>query len=81
MFVPAAIRKKKSGAGKDGKGAVNAAPGVESGEGGEVLQAKGPDLMSSLRGQLGAMEPKQAKKEKEDYEKFVESMGDILGSS
>ena len=46
-----------------------------------MLQGKCPDLMSSLRGQLGAMEPKQVKKEKGDYEKFVESMGDILGPS
>ncbi|KZV74140.1 hypothetical protein PENSPDRAFT_732525 [Peniophora sp. CONT] len=79
-FVPAAIRKKKAVAGKEAKGVLNAAPGVESGEGGEVLQAKGPDLMSSLRGQLGGMEPKAQSKEKGDYEKFVESMGDILGS-
>ncbi|VDB84194.1 unnamed protein product [Peniophora sp. CBMAI 1063] len=78
-FVPAAIRKKKASAVAKG-GAVNAAPGVEAVEGGEVLQAKGPDLMSSLRGQLGGMEPKQVQKEKGDYEKFVESMGDILGS-
>ncbi|KAI0032165.1 WW domain binding protein 11-domain-containing protein [Vararia minispora EC-137] len=75
-FVPASMRRKKATAGAQASGGkVNAAPSV-GGEVGEQREER-PDLVSALKGQFGDAKPR----EKGDYEKFVEEMGDILGAS
>ncbi|KAI0778623.1 WW domain binding protein 11-domain-containing protein [Trametes elegans] len=89
-FVPAALKRKKPGAGPS---KVNAAPTVRSaddkGDDAEAAPAARPDLLSTLQDKFGAPPPKKAKvaestpaaaaKPKDDYDKFLEEMGDILG--
>ena len=86
-FVPAALKRKKAGASK-----VNAAPTVGPAEGNdeesEGTQQARPDLLSTLQNTFGAPPPKKAKtedaakptpaKSKDDYDKFLEEMSDIL---
>ncbi|KAI0330622.1 hypothetical protein GY45DRAFT_743002 [Cubamyces sp. BRFM 1775] len=86
-FVPAALKRKKAGASK-----VNAAPMVGPAQGNdeesEGAQQARPDLLSTLQDKFGAPPPKKAKTEdaakptpakaKDDYDKFLEEMGDIL---
>ena len=87
-FVPAALKRKKAG----GAGTkVNAAPTIATDDQGsdEVVHPSRPDLLSTLQDKFGAPPPKKAKvaaspkedpvKRKDDYEKFLEEMGDILG--
>lgn len=86
-FVPAALKRKKPGAGSK----VNAAPSVGPGDGddieGESAPAARPDLLSTLQDKFGAppptkktkVEPKVPIKPKDDYDKFLEEMDDILG--
>ncbi|PIL31544.1 hypothetical protein GSI_06246 [Ganoderma sinense ZZ0214-1] len=91
-FVPAALKRKRGG----GAGSkVNAAPTVgptedNEEEGGLTLVAR-PDLLSTLQNKFGAPQKKAkfepevkkapAAKPKDDYEKFLEEMGDVLGPS
>lgn len=93
-FVPAALKRRRGG-GAGSK--VNAAPTVgptEDKEGdGEPAPAARPDLLSTLQDKFGAPPPRQkekvkpkvkktpATKPKDDYEKFLEEMGDVLGPS
>lgn len=83
-FVPAAVKRKKPVAGVGQTPAINAAPSV----GGSRLEAAGdnvdsgparPDLVSALKSQFPMPLPKSETKAKDDYTKFVEEMGDILG--
>ncbi len=91
-FVPAALKRKRAG----GAGLkVNAAPTVGSTEDndgeGEPAPVARPDLLSTLQDKFGAPLKKQkvkqevkktpAAKPKDDYEKFLEEMGDVFGSS
>lgn len=86
-FVPAALKRKKAGGGSK----VNAAPTVGPADGtaeAEAALAARPDLLSALQDKLGAPPAKKAKveteevsaKPKDDYEKFLEGMNDILGT-
>lgn len=85
-FVPSALKRKKAGAAPQSK--VNAAPSVESLT--EVIteEAPRPDLLGTLRSQLGASagfsaakdpEPPAKKTKLDDYNKFLQEMDDILG--
>lgn len=89
-FVPATLKRKKAGAGAS---KVNAAPTVDpaedQGEDAEPAPAARPDLLSTLQDKFGAPPPKKVKTEanavkaapvkpKDDYDKFLEEMGDIL---
>lgn len=76
---------------------IDAAPSLEtdsaSGADADEAPAARPDLLSTLKGQFGPAptvasrvpatsgKAKAEAKKKDDYEKFVEEMGDILGSS
>lgn len=87
-FVPAALKRKKA-AGSGSK--INAAPtvGADDDEG-EMVPASRPDLLSTLQDKFGAPPPKRQKGEdnakedlakppKDDYDKFLQEMSDILG--
>ncbi|KAI0361149.1 hypothetical protein OH77DRAFT_1500558 [Trametes cingulata] len=89
-FVPAALKRKKPGAGAS---KVNAAPTVgpadDKSDEPEAAPAARPDLLSTLQDKFGAPPPKKAKveteaaktapaKPKDDYDKFLEEMSDIL---
>ncbi|KAI0830746.1 WW domain binding protein 11-domain-containing protein [Trametes gibbosa] len=88
-FVPSTLKRKKPGAGAS---KVNAAPIVDAADDkdeDEVAPAARPDLLSTLQHTFGAPPPKKAKadtqpakvisaKPKDDYDKFLEEMGDIL---
>lgn len=91
-FVPAALRKKKN-TGPMSK--INAAPTVEVTDAEPGPQAAPrPDLMSTLKSQFGSTpgfadaktqpavgKPKDSVgKSKDDYEKFLAEMGDVLGA-
>ncbi|KZT02514.1 uncharacterized protein LAESUDRAFT_730271, partial [Laetiporus sulphureus 93-53] len=87
-------RKKAGAAGATSKVNVNAAPSLGSKEGSAepepVAFAARPDLLSTLKGQFGSAAPPPPKegknaetagqkpKPKDDYEKFLEEMGDVL---
>ncbi|EJF67078.1 hypothetical protein BD309DRAFT_850229 [Dichomitus squalens] len=91
-FVPAALKRKRVGTGSK----VNAAPTVglaedHDGDAGPAPVAR-PDLLSTLQDKFGPPPPKKAKgevegtktsavKPKDDYDKFLEEMGDVLGPS
>ncbi|PFH52337.1 hypothetical protein AMATHDRAFT_57409 [Amanita thiersii Skay4041] len=91
-FVPTSLKRKRPGAGAMALSRVNAAPTLGKGEENSELGLTRPDLVSTLKDQFGA--PPAAKtdtgremkrsnvidKKKNDYEKFMEDMGDILGS-
>ncbi|RPD65006.1 hypothetical protein L227DRAFT_607610 [Lentinus tigrinus ALCF2SS1-6] len=88
-FIPAALKRKKPGAGSR----VNAAPTVGASEGNvdeaEAAPAARPDLLTALQDKLGAPPAKKPKieargqeaqvKRKDDYDKFLAEMSDILG--
>jgi hypothetical protein len=84
-FVPAAVKRKKAGTGVGHTPAINAAPSV--GDAGVEKPAESnvdsgsrrPDLVSTLMNQFPMPLSKQESKPKDDYAKFVEEMGDILG--
>ncbi|KAG2159605.1 WW domain binding protein 11-domain-containing protein [Suillus bovinus] len=95
-FVPTSLKRKKPAAGMMSS-KVNAAPSLGTGsEASEPAQASRPDLVSSLMDKFGpvpvvgaaslnekssskGMQPNVGKKD--DYQKFVEEMDDILGTS
>jgi len=85
-FVPSAVKRKKVTA-TEAISKLNAAPALSSGapsvgddvEATEVELAR-PDLVSALKVQFGPVPVPQATKSKSDYDKFVEEMGDILGT-
>lgn len=91
-FVPTAVKRKKPGATASGSSSkINAAPSELGGEAEAEVEAPArPDLLSALKRQFGPApvpapaaskdnEPKAKKVKNNDYEKFVEEMGDILG--
>lgn len=77
-FMPASMRRKKGAEGARGAPPVNAAPGAVPMEG-----SPRPDLLGTLKDQLGmAQTPvvqEKVKGKKDDYAKFVDEMGDLLG--
>ncbi|KAG5639561.1 hypothetical protein H0H81_012232 [Sphagnurus paluster] len=82
-FVPTSLKRKKPGV-QAPSSQVNAAPGMED-ESQEPGPAR-PDLLSTLKGHFGStltasVPTTKAKKveKKDDYDKFMEEMGDILG--
>lgn len=92
MFVPAALKKRKAAA-SVAASRINAAPSVGPQDESEPATAPRPDLMSTLKNQFGTAsgfveahaaesKPKTAvSQSKDDYEKFLSEMGDILGPS
>ncbi|KAJ3845313.1 mRNA biogenesis factor-domain-containing protein, partial [Lentinula raphanica] len=92
-FVPSALKRKRGGATTASSSRVNAAPGIVNDDGDDSSVAPGParpDLLSTIKNQFGSVpstpkpEPptKKAKvdavKRNDDYERFVEEIGDIL---
>jgi hypothetical protein len=85
-FVPASLQRRRAapggvGAGK-GAGNVNSAPALDGESNGRGAAPARPDLVSTLKGQFGSAKDTKAQerpKMKDDYEKFVEGLGDILG--
>ncbi|CCL98095.1 uncharacterized protein FIBRA_00089 [Fibroporia radiculosa] len=94
-FVPAALKRKKAGAGNVTASRINAAPSLEPTAGSVESESRAarPDLLSALKDQLGSAVGNPAvkaadlsdkstrSKPKNDYEKFLEEMGDILGKT
>ncbi|KAI6135497.1 WW domain binding protein 11-domain-containing protein [Pisolithus thermaeus] len=88
-FVPSSLKRKKASGSPAAVPRINAAPSVgrEGSESQEPPPATRPDLVSTLRDQLGAAPPPvkevssdgAAPKAKNDYQKFLEEMSDILG--
>ncbi|GBE77633.1 hypothetical protein SCP_0105130 [Sparassis crispa] len=90
-FVPTALKRKKAGAVSAAAPKINAAPSLGPTAGSDEVEvapaARRPDLLSTLQDQFGsaAAQKSQAsgkggrEKPKDDYEKFVEEMDDILG--
>ncbi|KAF8665269.1 hypothetical protein AX16_000290 [Volvariella volvacea WC 439] len=81
-FVPSALKRKKAGPSGSSSSApgVNAAPTVEdSSQEPMSISTERPSLLGALKNQFGPSpsKPEQAKP-KDDYEKFVEEVGDIL---
>ncbi|KAG8219613.1 WW domain binding protein 11-domain-containing protein [Butyriboletus roseoflavus] len=87
-FVPTSLKRKKP-LGVPSSAKINAAPSVNVGLEATSPQAR-PDLVGVLKSQLGSAPPssgqasdKEAKapivKEKDDYQKFVDEMNDLLG--
>jgi len=87
-FVPASLQRRRAapggvGAGK-GTGNVNSAPALDGESNGRGAAPARPDLVSTLKGQFGSAKDTKVQekpKMKNDYEKFVEGLGDILGSA
>ena len=85
-FVPTTLKRKRGGGATSSK--VNAAPSVDSATDLEPAAAPRPDLLGTLRSQLGpsigssgaSSKPQPTQKPKDDYAKFLEEMGDVLGS-
>lgn len=93
-FVPTALKRKRPGAtGSGSSSKINAAPSDLGGDTGAAVEGPArPDLLSALKSRFGPAppvsnpmatkektEPKLKKVKNNDYEKFVEEMGDILG--
>ena len=86
--MPTSLQRRRAAPGGAGSGRgggnVNSAPALDGdshGQAGDAAPAR-PDLVSMLKGQFGsARETKTQEKPKvkDDYEKFVEGLGDILG--
>ncbi|KAL0068545.1 hypothetical protein AAF712_004260 [Marasmius tenuissimus] len=89
-FVPTALKRKRAA----GTSRVNAAPGVEAADGDSTeMPAEGPvrpDLLSTIQNQFGKPAENPGKKmkvdeakprKKDDYDKFMEEIGDILRPS
>lgn len=86
-FVPTSLQRRRAAPGGAGSGRgggnVNSAPALDGESHGQASDAAParPDLVGTLKGQFGSRETKTQEKPKvkDDYEKFVEGMGDILG--
>lgn len=88
-FVPSSLKRKKASGSSATVPRINAAPSVgkEGSESREPPPAARPDLVSTLRDQLGApplpvrevSSDGAAPRAKNDYQKFLEEMSDILG--
>ncbi|KAG6851335.1 hypothetical protein H0H93_005733 [Arthromyces matolae] len=84
-FVPTALKRKKPATASSSR--VNAAPSAED-ETPEHSGPSRPDLVSTLMNKFGAppsasgsstVPTTKPEKKKDDYDKFMEDMGDILG--
>ncbi|KAJ3802243.1 mRNA biogenesis factor-domain-containing protein [Lentinula aff. detonsa] len=95
-FVPSALKRKRGGVASASTSRVNAAPGIANENDTELSVVPGPtrpDLLSTIRNQFGpapsvtkseqpTKKPKaEIVKKKDDYERFVEEIGDILKPS
>lgn len=88
--MPASLQRRRAAPGGAGSGKgtsnVNSAPALDGeshGQGRDAAPAR-PDLVSTLKGQFGSareIKAQEKPKAKDDYQKFVEGMGDILGST
>ncbi|KAI0273997.1 WW domain binding protein 11-domain-containing protein [Russula aff. rugulosa BPL654] len=84
VFMPTSLQRRRAapgGAGSGrGAGNINSAPALDGESHGQARDAAParPDLVGTLKGQFGGMSLAKPKV-KDDYEKFVEGMGDILG--
>jgi len=83
-FVPTSIKRKRPEASASSS-KVNAAPGMEEDHNQEPVGPARPDLLSALKDQFGpsrsaapSTAQKKVEKKKDDYDKFMEEMGDIL---
>ncbi|KAI0673566.1 WW domain binding protein 11-domain-containing protein [Trametes maxima] len=87
-FVPAALKRKKANGGSKVNSAPSVGPQDEKDEAEAVAVAR-PDLLSTLQDKFGAPPSKKTKTEvgaakatptkpKDDYDKFLEEMSDIL---
>ncbi|KAJ7606822.1 mRNA biogenesis factor-domain-containing protein [Roridomyces roridus] len=87
-FVPSNVKRKKAATASGSAPRVNAAPSTSE----ETVEESGPvrpDLLGTLKGKFGLPPPApvpaanakeaQTGKPRDDYDKFVESMADILG--
>jgi hypothetical protein len=85
-FVPTSVKRKKAGGNTQSTSKINAAPtlgpGIDPGDPEAVVGPSRPDLLTTLKNQFGPapMVESGTSKQKDDYEKFVEEMGDILHS-
>jgi len=88
--VPTALKRKRPAAAGASSAKVNAAPALTDDQDTAEPSLARPDLLSTLRDQFGAppvaktdtskiIPPTPAKKN-DDYDKFLEEMGDILGT-
>lgn len=83
--MPTSLHRKRAAAG-GAVGKVNAAPVLDGENNGQAQGAAHPrpDIVNTLKVQFGGAKEVKAQekpKAKGDYEKFVEGMGDILGSA
>ena len=88
-FIPTALRKKRAGTVSGPAPKVNAAPsiGPDTGNSEPMAGLERPDLLGMLKHQFGPSsgtsgstkaDSKAGSKPKDDYQKFVEEMGDLL---
>lgn len=87
-FVPTTVKRKKAAAASTPSSGVNAAPSLgELANDAELNVDARPDLLSTLKNQFGpspgsqkasTKQDKVDSKRKDDYDRFVEEMGDIL---
>ena len=86
-FVPTSVKRKKTGKtnAPSSSSKINAAPSLNTGidpVDSQVIDPgpSRPDLLNALKEQFGPIPAASTvKTKKDDYEKFVEEMGDILG--
>ncbi|KAF8079027.1 WW domain binding protein 11-domain-containing protein [Lyophyllum atratum] len=84
-FVPTSIKRKRPGA-PASSSQVNAAPGTEEDDNQQSVGPARPDLLSALKDQFGPVpsaappnaQKRRVEKKKDDYDKFMEEIGDIL---
>ena len=82
--MPTSLQRRRAapGGASSGRGAgnINSAPALDGESHSQARDAAParPDLVGTLKGQFGGMSLEKPKV-KDDYEKFVEGMGDILG--
>ena len=88
-FIPTALRKKGAGTASRPAPKVNAAPsiGPDTSSSEPMVGLERPDLLGTLKHQFGSssgtsggtkVDSKAGSKPKDDYQKFVEEMGDLL---
>jgi hypothetical protein len=85
-FIPSALTRKKAGSSKTSLPKHNSAPEMAGSESSEpTVELVRPDIVSVLKEQFGPATVPSGRgtsggaKAKDDYEKFLEEMGDILG--
>lgn len=97
MFVPSTLKRKKGSAVSKVNAAPSAGTDVDADAGGgtaDTNEAARPDLMGALREKLGPMadaarpapengakKRQKVEKPRDDYDRFMEEIGGMLGSS